>query len=169
MNFLSDYFFLKVYYSNKLSFYFTDIELVTHPAQNTPKSSSMSINEVENFQYVDNAIDFFESNEATTLLKDFNKIILIKMQIKDSSNIPNLIQMNQLEHKCENHSIIIFMATMDWKRFFIFWKSSKIQHFLMLKTYDGYDFMNDIRLFEFIVNFLTISLKHEHLGMVIIF
>ena len=120
----------------------------------------------ENFEFVENLTTFFESKKVTSLLKDFKKVLVLKIQIKKVSDEPNPTELEDLGLKCSHNLVVIFLATKDYKNFFIYWKPKEIQHFFMLKTYDGYDFLNDIRLFEFIAKFLANSLKQGYLGRI---
>ena len=66
--------------------------------------------------------------------------------------------------KCSKKSIILFLATKNGENFYLIWKSKKIQHFLMIELYKNCEFFNNLKLFEFIAEFLIKSLKQEHLG-----
>ena len=143
-----------------------DTELVVLPSQSTndePSTSAMIT--IGNLQFIENLVNYFESSEtAENVLKDSSKVLLFKLEIEDDRSNFNSTELNELANRCAGNSIVIFLATKDRKRFFIYWKSKEIQKFLMLKIYDECDFMYDLRHFEFITKFLTNSLRRGHLG-----
>ena len=111
---------------------------------------------------------FFNSEEIEILLQNSKNVLLFRLQIKDVSRKPSLTELDELAQKCSTNSIILFLVTKDVGNFYLIWKSDQIQHFLMIKLYENCDFFNNLRLFEFIAEFLIKSLKQGHLGMLYI-
>lgn len=99
-----------------------------------------------------------------SLITAHDKIFLFKLQIKEAFQALNTTELCQLAQKFSICSVVIFLSSENGKRFFIYWKSNKIKHFLMFKTYYKADFMYQFRAFEFIAIFLGNSLKYGHLG-----
>lgn len=109
-------------------------------------------------------MNLFNSEEIENLLKNSKQILLLRLQIKDVSCKPSLTELDNLAQKCSTNSIVMFLATKDGENIYLIWKLRSIQHFLMIKLYENCDFFNNLRLFEFIAEFLIKSLKQEHLG-----
>jgi len=122
---------------------------------------------VGNFKFVENLNDYFNSTEVLTLLVDHSKVLLFKLQIKNTSCKFNKMELNELGQKCAKNSIVICLATKDGNEFFLYWKSKDIQELLMFKIRDEDTYMNDLRLFEFISTFLTDSLRRGYLGKIL--
>ncbi|KAL7029674.1 hypothetical protein ACKWTF_006315 [Chironomus riparius] len=105
---------------------------------------------------------FFETFYYKSLLKDTSKVAILKFE---TSNKPSASILMDLSQKCLGNSIVILLAIDGRKKFHLYWKSKQIKHFLTFKIYDKNDFMNDIRLFEFLADFLAHSMKRGHLGL----
>jgi len=109
-------------------------------------------------------MNHFNSEEMDNLLQNSKTILFLRLQIQDVSRKPSLAELDELAIKCSINSIVLFLATRDGKKFYLIWKSNKIQQFLITKIYENCEFFNNLRLFEFIAEFLIKSLKHGHLG-----
>jgi len=142
------------------------LELVCLPNKNNDEGSTAEISTIGNFQYTESVLNFFESHSIVSILKDSNKVFLIKLLIGDITYNLNPNDLDKLSRRYANNSMVIFLATEKEQKFFLYWKSNKIQHFLMFKIYNRFDYMNDLRIFEFIANFLAKSLRYGHLGKV---
>jgi len=143
-----------------------DIELVclSSPEQSEEILSEMTI--IDNFQCTENFLDYFESSYVLNLLEDNNKVFLFKLEIQEAYSNLNSTELSKLTDKCRNNSVVILLSTEKGKRFFLYWKSSKIQHFLIFKPYNRLDIMHNILIFEFLATFFTNSLRRDHLGKI---
>lgn len=61
-------------------------------------------------------------------------------------------------------SLVVFLESSNNEKFFIFWKSRQIQHFLTLKPYCENTSKNDKKIYKFVADFLATSLKNGRLG-----
>ncbi|KAL7030639.1 hypothetical protein ACKWTF_006735 [Chironomus riparius] len=142
-----------------------NMELVVLPSQSNNEQSTFSLTEVGNFQHVENLSSFFKSVETSSLARKSNKVLLFKLKIEKILFKPSVAELDELAELFANNSIVILLSTKDGKNFFLYWKSKEIRNFLMLKIYNECDFMNDLRLFEFLAKFLSDGLRHGHLGL----
>ena len=113
---------------------------------------------------VENVVETFTSTEVLELLTSSKNVLFFKLRINEISNKPKSIELNELAEKCSKNSIVLFLMTKNAKSFCLFWKSKEIKFFLELKLYDNCEYFNDLRLFEFIANFVADALKHGYLG-----
>ncbi|CAH1735235.1 unnamed protein product [Chironomus riparius] len=120
---------------------------------------------IDHFVLVENVNDYFESAEVLELLNNHQNVLLFELQIHEISNKPNQTELNELAKKCSKNSIVLFLITKNVKRFHLFWKSNKIEHFLELKLYDSCECFNDLRMLMFIADFVASSLRFGHLGL----
>ncbi|CAG9803232.1 unnamed protein product [Chironomus riparius] len=142
-----------------------NMELVVLPSRSSNQQSTISLTEVGNFQLVENLSSFFKSVEISPLAKESNKVLLFKLKIEEILFKPSVAELDELAELFANNSIVILLSTKDGKNFFLYWKSKEIRNFLMLKIYNECDFMNDLRLFEFLAKFLSNGLMQGHLGL----
>lgn len=148
-----------------MNFYFLDdVKIIRIPEANEASSSTVIESSFQNFKFVENLINYFDSVEFLTLSKDFNQVYLLKLQIEESSSNPNAKELDVLAQKCSKNSIVVLLASRNEKNFFLYWKSREIQQFLSLKIYDECELMNNLKLFDFIANFLADSLTRGYLG-----
>jgi len=146
-------------------FFIDEIELVSISndiRDDYPSTSAMA--SAENIQYVENLSTYFESVEISSILKDVNKVLFFRLKIKDVSCKPSIAELEEIAQKCAKNSIIILLFTKNDNKFLLYWKSKKIQHFMILKLCTDFDLYNNLKLFEFVTKFLINSLKREHLG-----
>ncbi|CAG9800003.1 unnamed protein product [Chironomus riparius] len=139
-----------------------DLEVVCLSNSNFDAGLSSELTTVDNCESIDNIFNYFESPKLSNLLKVNDKVYLFKLQVKEALNSAELCK---LANKFVINSVVILLSTEKETRFYLYWKSNKIQHFLIFKIYKGYDFMNNLQLFEFIATFLGNSLRSGHLGL----
>lgn len=113
---------------------------------------------------MENLVSYFDSAEVSTMLNDLSKLLLFKLEIESVSGQLSISELKELGQKLSDNYIVIFLATKDKTNFYLYWKSKEIQHFLMFKIYENSNYMNDLKLFEFIATFLADSLKQGYLG-----
>ena len=141
-----------------------DLELVCVSNSNFDSELSSELTTVDNCESIENIFNYFESPKLSNLLRANDKVYQFKLQVKEAFQALNAVELCKLTKKFSISSVVILLSTENGKRFFLYWKSNKIKHFLIFKIYKGYDFMNNLCLFEFIATFLGNSLKSGHLG-----
>lgn len=143
-----------------------DIELVclSSPDQSEETLPEMTI--IDNFQCTENFFEYFESSYVLNLFEDNNKVFLFKLEIQEAFMNFSSTELSQLTDNCRNNSVVILLSIEKGKRFFLYWKSKEIQHFLIFKPYNRLDIMHNILIFEFLATFLSNSLRREHLGRI---
>jgi len=139
-------------------------EIIVHPSQNSCEPSTSVTQISSSFQSVDNLLTCIEAPNIKTLLNDTSKVLILKFQ---TSKKPTSSELYEISQQCLKKSIIILITIDDGKSFFLYWKSKEIGHFLSFKIYDKFDFMNNIKLFDYLANFLGYSLNKGHLGRLI--
>jgi len=87
------------------------------------KPSTSAVTKIENFQFVENVAEYFTSTDISNVFEDFHKIFQFKLQIDDDQKRPNQIELDNLAQKCSKNSIVLFLATKDGQKFFLYWKS----------------------------------------------
>ena len=134
---------------------------------NFGKKLSSEITTIDNFQSIENIFEYFDSAKISSLISENDKVFLFKLQIKEAEHAPSSSDFHKLAKTFSICSVVIFLSTENGKRFFLYWKSNKIQHFLIFKIYDRADFMHQFRVFDFIAIFLGNSLRSGHLGKIV--
>lgn len=98
------------------------------------------------------------------MLQSSKNILFLRLQVKDTLSVPSLPVLDELAKRCATNSVILFLSTKNNENFYIIWKSKEIHHFLMTKMYEDCEKLNNLKLFEFIAEFLVKSLKQGCLG-----
>ncbi|CAG9800002.1 unnamed protein product [Chironomus riparius] len=161
LSWFSDFQYFRLFDNDKIV-KTNDLELVCLSNSNFDAGLSSELTTVDNCESIDNIFNYFESPKLSNLLKVNDKVYLFKLQVKEALNSAELCK---LANKFVINSVVILLSTENETRFYLYWKSNKIQHFLIFKIYKGYDFMNNLQLFEFIATFLGNSLRSGHLGL----
>lgn len=132
-----------------------------HPNPISYDASSSETHNLDNFEKIESLMDFFETFPILSLLKETSKVLILKFETITKPTVANLEELSQ---KCLGNSIVILLALNARSELCLYWKSKQIRHFLTLKHYERGDFLNDVRLFEFLANFIGNSLKRGYLG-----
>ena len=106
-------------------------------------------------------------SEAFKFVKfdDSKSVLLVETSIEDNFGKFKPQDLTEINKKCKNKSIVLFLAFKNSSKFSIFWKSKELDHFLFLKPYTDEFTENDKKVYEFIVNVLADSLNCGHLGL----
>jgi len=96
--------------------------------------------------------------------ENLESVLHIRFKIEHGFEDISQQEIDNLSSIFSKKSLVVFLESSDNKKFFIFWKSRQIQHFLTLKPYCENTSKNDKKIYKFVADFLATSLKTGHLG-----
>ncbi|KAL7014906.1 hypothetical protein ACKWTF_016189 [Chironomus riparius] len=137
-------------------------EIIVHSNRHSCEPSTSIAHSSNSSEPADNFSTCIQASNIKALLNDTNKVLLLKLKIASK---PTSAELNEVGQQCLKKSMIILLTIDNDSNYFLYWKSKDIGYFLTFKIYDQSEFMNDLRFFEFLTNFLCCSLYGEHLGL----
>ena len=96
--------------------------------------------------------------------ENLESVLHIRFKIEHGFEDIDQQEIDNLGNKFSLKSLVVYLESSDNRKFFIFWKSKQIQHFLSLKPYCENTSKNDKKIYKFVADFLATSLKTGHLG-----
>ena len=127
---------------------------------------TMQIKQIEfsinNFQTV---MILLSLNEIEQEIQNNEIVLLIRIRVENAFSAFDKANLEKLNNRFADKSVVIFLASKRNNNFIIYWKSKDISKFLFLDFY-FYEESSDKNenIFNFIVNFLTKSLSKGKLG-----
>lgn len=117
------------------------------------------------YELIETGVDeFLASPNLKQTLLDFEKVSLLKIKI--SGNFKDICSRiyQHLADVCCKKAIIVYLINKDENKPLIYWKSRNIQNFIFLENLYEKSTDKDLKVYEFIVEFLSDELIKGNLG-----
>jgi len=109
-------------------------------------------------------INLFDSDELKHELEDQSTVLLLKIPVSDLFDDIDPVVLEEINRKCFNKSIIIFVTSENSNKASIYWKSKDVQQLITLVHYEEEFTENDSKIYKFIADYLAKSLSKDELG-----
>jgi hypothetical protein len=106
----------------------------------------------------------FNSNCFYNEPDDIETVLAVRIQVDGQFDDFSANNLQDLSRKCQNKSILIFLASKNHEKFAIYWKSKDISQFITFEHYKAEFEDGDSEIYEFIVDFLINALSKGELG-----
>jgi len=111
-----------------------------------------------------NLLDLFDSIELKQELEDQTTVLLLKIPVSDLFDDIDPVVLEEINRKCFNKSIIVFVTSENSNKASIYWKSKDIQQLITLVHYEEEFTENDSKIYKFVADYLATSLSKCELG-----
>ena len=113
---------------------------------------------------ISEALQTFDLEDVNEELEKFHEALLISIEVDGVFENLRQNELQKLNNKCRNKSIVILFSSKNQDKFSVYWKSEKGQNFLVFSPYNDTPAMADKNFYEFLASFLADSLANGHVG-----
>ena len=113
---------------------------------------------------IQNLKDLFDSVELKQEFEDQTTVLLLKIPVNDLFDDLDPIVLKEINRKCFNKSIVMFVTSENSNKASIYWKSKDIQQLITLVHYEEEFTENDSKIYKFVADYLSKSLSKGELG-----